>query len=335
MKEMKYKNLMKEDTIYKQILLYGFLASVFFSSTFAINKFLNIDTDGHWFWTAALRYIYVFVLLNIIIIIRNNLDSLKKTYSCFFNNFLFWLLAGGIGFGVFYMCLCYAASYSDGWVLASSWQTTILFTPLVLYIFGEKVNKKGILHLFFMFVGVIFINSYAFDSFNLKLANSIIPILLASFAYPFGNTLCKYASQGRYKNLSVSNFKVSRKPINQILLMVLGALPLIGFTGFIVQPKAPTEEQLSYIVIVALLSGVIATYFLFKARNLAKKDPNALAFADGTQALESPLALFWGYFCFKETFPNYIGLIGLMLLTISMYMYYTDSIKNKSNSLKN
>lgn len=328
-KRTKYKNSMKADTIYKKILLFGFLASLFFSSTFAINKYLNVDTGGHWYWTAALRYIYVFILINAVILIKSGFTDLVETYKCYFRNILFWLFAGGIGFGVFYMSLCYAASFSDGWVLASTWQTTILFTPLVLYLLGEKVNLKGVYYLLLMFIGVICINSYAFDSFDSNLANSIIPILIAAFSYPLGNSLCKYASEGKYKKLSVANYEVSRKPLNQILLMVLGALPIIGLTGLIVQPIEPTKEQYLYIIIVAILTGVIATFFLYKARSYANEDANALAFADGTQALESPLALFWGYLCFSEELPNFVGIVGLILLTLGMYLFYTKSIKKE------
>ena len=321
---------MNINTTYKKILIFGFLASLFFSSTFAINKFLNIDTGGHWYWTAALRYIYVFFLLNAIILIKDGSKSLIETYKCYSNNILFWLIAGGVGFGIFYMSLSYAASYSDGWVLASTWQTTILFTPVVLFILGEKVKLRGIMYLIIMFIGVVLINNYAFDHFDKNLANSIIPILLAAFSYPLGNTLCKFASDGRYKNLSVSDYSISKKPLNQILLMVLGALPLIFITGILIQPQAATNEQLLYIIIVAILTGVIATFFLYKARNYAKDNSNALAFADGTQALESPLALFWGYFFFNESLPNGTGILGLALLTLGMYLYYTKSIKHKS-----
>jgi len=319
---------MKVDMIYKKILLYGFLASLFFSSTFAINKFLNVDTGGHWYWTASLRYIYVFILLNAIILFKSGYRDLKETYKCFLKNIHFWLFAGGIGFGVFYLSLCYAASFSDGWVLASTWQTTILFTPFVLYLLGEKVNLKGIYFLLLMFVGVVCINSYAFDSFDSNLANSIIPIIIAAFSYPLGNSLCKYASEGKYKKLSVSNYEVSRKPLNQILLMVLGALPIIGLMGWGVQPTEPTNEQFLYIIIVAILTGVFATFFLYKARSYANEDANALAFADGTQALESPLALFWGYLFFNEELPNFLGIVGLVFLTLGMYLFYTKSIKN-------
>jgi len=311
---------------YKKILIYGFLAALFFSSTFAINKWLNVEMSGHWYWTASLRYIYVFILLNIIVSFKYGIKMLIETYRCYIHNIVFFLFAGGIGFGVFYLSLCYAASYSAGWVLASTWQTTILFTPLVLLILGEKVKLKGVLYLFIMFIGVVFINSFAFDSLNSNFFNSVTPILLAAFSYPLGNTLCKFACEGKYQKLSVQKYEISKRPLIQILLMVSGALPFIFLVGFIIKPPQPTIYQLKYIFIIAVLTGVIATYFLYKARKIAKNDRTALAFADGTQSLESPLALFWGFILFGEQIPNLIGWIGLILLSVGMGLFYYRNI---------
>ncbi|MBC8753572.1 multidrug resistance efflux transporter family protein [Kordia sp. YSTF-M3] len=326
---------MKIDTIYSKILLYGFLAALFFSSTFAINKWLNVEMLGHWYWTASLRYIYVFLLINIIILIKNGSYSLLRTYKCYFQNILFWNMAGGIGFGIFYLCLCYAASYSDGWVLASTWQTTILFTPVVLFLLKERIKLHGVLYLIVMFIGVLLINNYAFKTIDDAFFNSIIPILIAAFSYPLGNTLCKFACEGKYEKISIHKYGISKDPLNQILIMVLGALPLIFIVGFIVNPTQPTIYQLKYIFIIAILTGVIATYFLYKARKIANKDGTALAFADGTQSIESPLALFWGFILFNEQLPNLSGWIGLILLTLGMGLFYLKNIKRQNNSIQN
>lgn len=71
--------------------------------------------------------------------------------------------------------------------------------------------------------------------------NSITPILIAAFSYPLGNTLCKFACEGKYKNLNVQKYETSKKPLNQILLMVLGALPLIFFSWFYCETFCPNS----------------------------------------------------------------------------------------------
>lgn len=306
----------------KKILLYGFLAALFFSITFAINKWLNVEKGGHWYWTACLRYVFVLLLLSAFIIARYSFTHLLDTFKCFFSNILFWVFAGGIGFGVFYLSLCYAASFSDGWVLATTWQSTILFTPFIIYFLGNKLDYKGLGFLLIIFAGVVLVNSSAFIKLDRNLLSSILPILLAAFCYPLGNTLCKYACEGKFDKLTVSLFKISRNPYSQILMMVLGALPVLLFAWFIFDPYPPTKTQVEYVFIVALLTGVIATSFLYKARILAGSNSSALAFADGTQSFEAPLALFWECSLFNGKMPNWLGFFGLGVLFIGIMLYY-------------
>jgi len=56
----------------------------------------------------------------------------------------FFTVAGTVGFGLFYGLICFAASFAPGWVVATTWQSTILFTPLVLLAFGRRVPLRGL-----------------------------------------------------------------------------------------------------------------------------------------------------------------------------------------------
>lgn len=313
----------------KKVFMYGFLAALFFSITFVINKWLNVDKGGHWYWTASLRYFFVLILLSFLIFLKYGIKHYIDTLKCFIDNFLFWVFAGGIGFGVFYLSLCYASSYSEGWVLATTWQSTILFTPLVIYLLGNKVKLYGIVYLAIMFLGVCLVNSYAFQKSDTNIFHSILPILLSAICYPLGNTLCKYACAGKYKRLTINKFEISQNVFSQILMMVLGAMPVLIIAWFIFKPYNPTNTQIEFVFIVAVLTGVIATSLLYKARQLAGTDSNALAFADGTQALEAPLALFWEYTIFGGKLPSYIGILGLTLLCLGIFMFYKTNLMRK------
>src|SRR5690606_38400583 len=101
----------------------------------------------------------------LLIILKYGYKTFKETIQCFFSYWYFWILAGGIGFGLFYLSLCYAASYSAGWVLATTWQLTILMTPLVIFLFGKRVSTKGMLYLFLMFIGIVLVNLNEFSDF--------------------------------------------------------------------------------------------------------------------------------------------------------------------------
>ncbi len=254
------------------------------------------------------------------------------TIKCFFSYWYFWIIAGGVGFGLFYLSLCYAASYSAGWVLATTWQLTILMTPLVIIILGNSVSLKGIVYLLIMFSGIVLVNIDEFtkiSSINLK---SILPITIAAFCYPFGNTLCKYACEGRYTKIPVNKFSISKNVFSQILLMTLGAFPILAIAGIIISPPKPITSQLYSTAFIALSTGVVATSLLYKARQLSQNNTFALAAADGTQAAEAPLALFWEWLIFGGLLPSMVGFSGLSLVILGIILFYRSKVNLKSKN---
>ncbi|EOH8748511.1 multidrug resistance efflux transporter family protein [Enterococcus faecalis] len=48
-----------------------------------------------------------------------NLDSNKKNSKS-------WFLWSQVGFGLFYIPLCFASTIAPGWLIASTWQVTII-----------------------------------------------------------------------------------------------------------------------------------------------------------------------------------------------------------------
>lgn len=316
----------------KKIILLGIAAAFFFSSTFAINRWLNVQQGGHWYWTACLRYVYVFIFLSLIVLFYNGVKAYKETIQCFFSFSHFWIIAGGIGFGLFYMSLCYAASFSSGWVLATTWQLTILMTPLVIIILGNKISSRGVIYLLTMFFGIVLVNLNEFhdiSSINLK---SVIPIAFAAFCYPLGNTLCKYACDGRYSKFRIDKFSISKNVFSQILLMTLGASPILLIVGVIVSPPVPTFTQVYSTAFIAMTTGVVATSFLYKARQLSQNNTFALAAADGTQAAEAPLALFWEWLLFAGLLPSITGFLGLGFVIIGIVLFYRSNVNLKTKS---
>ena len=45
-----------------RLMLTGLAAGLFFSSTFVLNRAMSLE-GGHWYWSAALRYFYMVILL--------------------------------------------------------------------------------------------------------------------------------------------------------------------------------------------------------------------------------------------------------------------------------
>ena len=128
----------------------GILAALFFSSTFVLNRAMSL-AGGHWAWTASLRFGYMLLFLILILWGTRGWGALAQVWQVFRAHWFFWIVAGSIGFGVFYALITFSAAYAAGWVVATTWQITILATPVVLLFFGRKVPVKGL-----FFSGLIF-----------------------------------------------------------------------------------------------------------------------------------------------------------------------------------
>ena len=63
-------------------------------------------------------------------------------FRLFLRNWKFWIITGSIGFGGFYSLICFSADHAPGWVVAATWQLTIIATLVVLICFGRSFPKK-------------------------------------------------------------------------------------------------------------------------------------------------------------------------------------------------
>jgi drug/metabolite transporter (DMT)-like permease len=113
---------------------------------------------GHWVWSAALRYFWMTALFD-----HRPTDDwarrlLRDALRLFRKHWRFWLVAGTIGFGVFYAGVTFAASFAPGWVVATTWQITVLASPLVLLAYGRRVPLRGVAFHALIFLGIVLVN---------------------------------------------------------------------------------------------------------------------------------------------------------------------------------
>lgn len=124
------------------LLIVGLLAAIFFTATFLINRAISLD-GGHWYFSGSLRLVYLILFFSIGFIIFRGVSYFKAVLKEYIDNFRFWTIAGTIGFGCFYSLLCYAADFSPAWVVATTWQITLISSLFVLSFFGKKLSKKS------------------------------------------------------------------------------------------------------------------------------------------------------------------------------------------------
>ncbi len=203
-----------------KLILLSLLAGAFFSSTFILNELMS-STGGHWFWSASLRYVFMWLILTAIITTQYGFGRIKGLAIIFYQHWRFWCLTGSIGFGVFYTGICIAADHVAGWVVAATFMSIVVTSLLVLAAFGQRFDKKFIVYAVLVFAGVILVNlseglraptsaEIAATPMATVLLFGALPALIAAFSYPIGNQLVWQASFNTKKRNSELSSELSR-----------------------------------------------------------------------------------------------------------------------------
>lgn len=303
-----------------RLLSAGLLAALFFSSTFVINRLMSVE-GGHWVWSASLRYMWMtlFLIAGPILIGRGRL--LLDAMLLLRRHWRFWLIAGTIGFGIFYAGITFAASYAPGWVVATTWQVTVLASPLVLMAFGRRVPLRGVFFTVLIFVGVLLVNLSQIQVANWQgVLWGALPVLVAAFAYPAGLQLVWEARRGGHTSIPHIVDPVLSDSFARVLLLTLGSLPFWLLIIVIAQPPPPSAGQWLNTALVAVLSGVIATSLFVFARHQAH-NAYELAAVDATQAGEVIFALVGEVVLLGATLPGPTGLAGMALTMFGLVLY--------------
>ncbi|WP_207263943.1 multidrug resistance efflux transporter family protein [Desulfovibrio sp. Huiquan2017] len=305
-----------------RIILLGVLAALFFSSTFVLNRAMSLE-GGHWVWSASLRYFWMLIMLFGWLAATGKWRLAADSVRLFARHWVFWVVAGSIGFGVFYALLTFSSVFAPGWVVAATWQTTILAAPLVLLGFGRRVPLKALALTVLIFIGVVLINlEQATQSGVREVLLGALPVLVAAFAYPFGNQLVWEARRGEKPYVPHIDHPAMDDPFCRVLLLTMGSLPLwfalIAFTS----PPPPSTGQLVQTAVVAACSGVVATSLFLVARHTAGSTAE-LAAADCTQSMEVVFSLMGEAILLGHVLPGLLGWLGIALTMGGLTLYIT------------
>lgn len=298
-------------------LLLGIVASFFFASTFVLNRAMQLG-GGSWVWSATLRYLLMVLPLLAIVVLRGNLRGLLTAMRA---RPLAWLVWSTIGFGLFYAPICFAASFGPSWLVASTWQITIVAGSLLVPLITPSqpgtagraaipVQSLLISGLILLGVGVVQFQQAASVS-RAELLLGILPVVIAAFAYPLGNrkmmALC---------GPTLDTFQ-------RVLGMTLASLPfwLIMASYGLFSSGWPSRAQLLQSLIVALCSGIIATVLFFKATDLASGDLRHLAAVEATQSGEVVFALAGEIVLLHSGLPSAGAFAGMALVVVGMILH--------------
>ncbi|WHX90227.1 DMT family transporter [Peribacillus simplex] len=315
-------------------IILGICSAFFFAFTFVLNQAMELS-GGSWIWSASLRYIFMVPFLFCIVLSRKNLRPLLRVMR---EKPGPWLLWSFVGFGLFYAPLCFASAYSPGWLIAGTWQITIISGALLAPLFFEnvqtkdglerqrgKVSVKGLLMSMIILLGIILMQLE--HTKHISMANlwlGVIPIVIASFAYPLGNRKMMEVSEGRLD------------AYQRVLGMTLAGLPfwfLLSLYGFFTV-GAPTKMQSFQSLLVALFSGVIATVLFFKATDLVSGNMQKLASVEATQSMEVLFALAGELLFLSLPIPSPLSWFGIFIVIIGMILHSYVSHKKEGPSRK-
>lgn len=315
-----------------QPIAIGICAAFFFAFTFVLNASMELS-GGSWIWSASLRYIFMVPFLLCIVLIRKNLRQLLNEMRKQPREWVIWSF---VGFGLFYAPLCFASAFSPGWLIAGTWQITIISGTLLAPLFFEKINTrngpiqfrgkipfKGLIMSLIILVGIILMQIEHAKQLSLEtLLLGVFPVLLASFAYPLGNRKMMDVCGGRLD------------AYQRVLGMTIASLPfwfLLSLYGFYTV-GLPSKGQSLQSLVVSICSGVIATVLFFKATDMVRGNMRGLASVEATQSMEVLFALVGELLFLSIPMPSPLSLCGIFIVIVGMILHsYVSKRKEESH----
>ncbi len=289
----------------KKGLLLGLLASFFFAFTFLLNRSMHLS-GGSWIWSASLRYLFTFPIFALLVW---RSSGFSRVHAAIRRSPLRWLLWSTVGFGLFYAPISFAGDHGESWLIAASWQITIVMGLLLSPLFQKKIALKNLGAAIVILVGVCLLQIENIVSLNIaSLSGTLLPIFVAAIAYPLGNR----------KMMALCPPELTTT--ERVYGMTLCSLPfwlLLALYG-LVSRGLPSASQALQSLGVAVLSGVIATLLFFRATDLVRHSQRQLAVVESTQSFEVLFTLLGGALLLRDAPPDAFGWAGVGLIVIGM-----------------
>ena len=333
-------------------LVLSLAASAFFSVTFVLNRSMAL-ADGHWAWSSSLRFYLMLPLLAAVLTARRQWGALGDALRA---APLAWLAWGTVGFVVFYAPLTAASELAPAWLVAGVFEFTIvaglLLAPFLYRDHRRRIPRGALVASTVIVLGVLLLQLQHARATDWRTATlALLLLLVAAFAYPLGNRGMMLALEGHDElaraggtppvggplaDVSPAGVTSASAPPDgaassvagidtfvRLTGMTLGSIPawlLVSLHGWM-QAGPPPASQVMQSGIVALSSGIVATWLFFTATDLVRRDPVALAGVEAAQAAEVVFALVLEMLILDATMPGPLGLVGLVVIVAGIVAY--------------
>ena len=310
----------------------GILSALFFAVTFVLNRSMELD-GGSWMWSASLRYFFMVPFLVVIVAMRGGLSGVKREMTVAPWLFFIWSF---VAFVLFYGPLTFSAGYSPGWLVAGTWQMTIVAGVLLAPFFtfqtttetGEmrtirhRIPAASLVISLIILVGVVLIQIPHAGSVSTKtILLGTLPLVIAAFSYPLGNR--------KMMNLVGGRLDMFQRVLAMTLMTIPIWLLLAGYAAVTV--GLPSLSQVVQSLVVSVSSGVIATSLFFMATDMVQHDQGKLAAVEATQSVELIFAMLGEMLLLSMPLPGALSLVGVLVIIggMSLHSYQTSLAAKK------
>lgn len=290
-------------------------SALFFTLTYVLNRSL-VAGGGHWAWAVILRYLLTLPMLAVVLPFQGGLGELPGELR---RHARPWLLWSGVGFVLFGVPLTWAASSGPSWLIAGSFQTTVLAGPLLAPLIYRDERARlawRTLAIGALIVAGVFALQWGHAQGQLHAGDwlAIGAVVLSAFAYPLGN---------RQLLLHLEQGPTQLNAVQRVFGMTLCSWPLwllfAVIAWFTVGPPSLREALLAGGV--ALSSGTIATILFFRATDMVRSEPTALAAVEAMQAAELLFATVLGVLFLGEAWPRGYALFGALAIIVGIALF--------------
>jgi len=306
----------------------GILSAIFFTFTYVLNRSMALG-GGSWIWSGTLRYLWMVPLLWLVLVFTRT--SFAPLWAEFRKRPVAWIVWSTVGFGLFYAPLCFAAAYSPGWLVAGTFQITIVSGSLLAPLFYEtvqtasgpvrvrgKIPLLGLLFSLIILIGIALMQATQAEALTVRdMLFGIVPIVISSIAYPLGNRKMMEICGGRlHVTQRVLGMTIASVPF-WLILMIFG----LGTAGL------PTMGQTMQSLLVAIFAGVVATLLFFRATDLVRGDMHKLAAVEATQSMEVLFSVIFEIIFLQAALPPALSWAGIIIVMAGMVLHSKYSHK--------
>lgn len=290
-------------------------SALFFTCTYVLNR-AAATGGGHWEWTATLRYLITLPIMCLVMPWQGGAAPVLRALRAHPGP---WLLWSGAGFVLFYLLLSFAAASGPSWLVAGTFQLTViagmLCAPFLYQDARARIPLPALVAGIVVVGGVLLMQvGYGGGRLDRDAWIALAAVAVSAFAYPLGN---------RGLLLHLERTGIDLNATQRVFGMTLASQPLwwaVAAHAF-ATTGAPPPSQVALAAGVALGAGVIATVLFFQATGMVRNDPTALAAAEAMQAAEILFATLIGALWLGEAWPQGRALWGALVVIIGIIAF--------------